>query len=252
MLSRRRPRLLLVLLAAAACLARPAPGRAEARGLWVECEGTNATLDTRERIDQLVERARAGNFNVLYVQVYRHDRAWFNSAIADATPYRTVFSREKMDPLSYLLQKAHAAGIQVHAWMNMFRIGKDLSAPVVRRLGREVVTRDGAGKSLADYKPELLPDGGYWLDPGDKRVCRYLLEVIAELIRKYPGVDGVHLDFIRYPYASATGGSLWAGRRDFGYGAESAARFREWTGLDPLKMELTRENCQAWDNWRRF
>ena len=198
----------------------------------------------------MIDRAKKSGFNILFVQVYRHDRAWFNSVIADASPYRRIIGKEKIDPLAYIIKQGHQAGLEVHAWLNMFRIGKDPRAVVLRRLGKEAVTRDGKGHSLL-YRKDL-PDGGYWLDPGDSGVCKYLLNVISEVIRKYPGIDGIHLDFLRYPYLSPTGGSFWAGRRDLGYGKESVRRFREWTGLDPLKMEITRSSCQSWDDWRRY
>jgi uncharacterized lipoprotein YddW (UPF0748 family) len=224
----------------------------EARGLWVECEGTEQTLSTREGIDRLVRRAEEGGFNLIFAQVYRHDRAWFNSRYADTAPYREILAREKIDPLTYLITRAYRSGIQVHAWMNMFRIGRDRSAPVLKRFGTDVITRDGKGVSLLDYPAANLPDGGYWLDPGDPNVSLYLRHLIAEVIRKYPGLAGVHLDFIRYPFNSPYAGSFWANRHDLGYGKESVLRFREKTGIDPLKMEITRPNCQAWDSWRRL
>ncbi len=218
----------------------------------MECEGTENTLSTREGIDRLVKRAEKGGINLIFAQVYRHDRAWYNTKYADPGPYREILAREKIDPLAYLISRASRAGIEVHAWMNMFRIGRDRKSPVLKRFGDDIVTRDGRGVSLLDYPPADLPDGGYWLDPGDSRVSLYLRHLIAEVIRGYPGLAGVHLDFIRYPYKSAHAGSFWANRRDLGYGKESVRRFREATGLDPLTMEITRTNCQSWDNWRRL
>ncbi len=244
---------LSLLLGLTGLTARAAPPPLkEARGLWVECEGTEQTLSTREGIDRLVQRAREGGFNLIFVQVYRHDRAWFDSRYADTGPYREIAAREKIDPLAYLIERATRSGIQVHAWLNMFRIGRDRTAPVLKRFGTDIITRDGKGVSLLDYPPANLPDGGYWVDPGDSNVSLYLRNIIAEVIRKYPGLAGVHLDFIRYPYNSPYSGSFWANRHDLGYGKESVRRFREQTGIDPLKMEITRPNCQSWDNWRRL
>jgi uncharacterized lipoprotein YddW (UPF0748 family) len=242
------PLLLLISLPLAGSLyAGKAPR--EARGLWVECEGSQGVLYSRKKIDLMIRRAKKSGFNILFVQVYRHDRAWYNSVIADTAPYRRIITKEKIDPLAYIIKEGHRAGLEVHGWLNMFRIGKDARAVVLRRLGKDAVTRDGKGRSLLYRKS--LPDGGYWLDPGDSRVRKYLLNIITEVVRKYPGLDGVHLDFIRYPYFSPTGGSFWAGRHDLGYGEESVRRFRKWTGLNPLKMKITRSNCQAWDDWRR-
>lgn len=229
---------------------RGATALKEARGLWVECEGSQEVLYSRKKIDLMIERAKNSGFNILFVQVYRHDRSWYNSVIADPAPYRRIIKKEKIDPLAYIIKAGHRAGLEVHAWLNMFRIGKDSRAIVLRRLGKKAVTRDGKGRSLLTRKN--LPDGGYWLDPGDSGVRKYLLNIISEVIRKYPGIDGIHLDFLRYPYLSPTGGSFWAGRRDLGYGEESVRRFQAWAGIDPLKMEITRSNCQSWDNWRRY
>ncbi len=243
---------LVFLLAAPASCSRAAPPVQETRGLWVECEGTEKTLSTRDGIDRLVKRAAAGGFNLILVQVYRHDRAWFNSEYADTTPYREIMAREKIDPLAYLIERAGRSGIQVHAWLNMFRIGRDRAAPVLKRFGKDIITRDGKGVSLLDYSSANLPDGGYWLDPGDLNVSLYLRHIIAEVIKKYPGLSGIHLDFIRYPFNSPYAGSFWANRHDLGYGKESVRRYQQSTGIDPLKMEITRANCQSWDNWRRF
>ncbi len=239
----------LPVLAAPAASARPVR---EARGLWVDCEGTERTLDTREGIDRLVSRAAEGGFNLIFAQIYRHDRAWYDSEYADTTPFREISRKEEIDPLAYLVERASERGIQVHAWLNMFRIGRDRKSPVLRRFGEDIVTRDGKGVSLLDYPAARLPDGGYWIDPGDPRVSLYLRHLIAEVIRKYPGISGIHLDFIRYPFNSPYAGSFWANRHDLGYGKESVRRFREKTGIDPLTMEITRSNCQAWDNWRRL
>jgi len=246
----------LILLTFGACLSVSASSPAatptgETRGLWVECEGSQETLSTKAKIEQLIRRAQSSGFNTLFIQVYRHDRAWYNSRYADTVPYRDIVKREKIDPLAYLIPRAHKAGLKVHAWLNMFRIGKDRNAPVLKRFGRDIITRDGKGVSLLNYQPSALPDGGYWLDPGDENVTLYLRNIIAEVVRKYPGLDGIHLDYTRYPFNSPYAGSHWAGRNDLGYGKESVRRFKKWTGVDPITMELTRSNCQAWDNWRR-
>jgi len=229
----------------------PLPPVPEARALWVECEGSQETMSSRKKIDAMVARAKSSGFNILFVQVYRHDRAWFNSSYADAAPYRLALQKEKIDPLAYVLAKAHAAGLEVHAWVNIFRIGKNLQTPILRRLGKNAVTADGEGRSLLRSPPEDLPDGGYWLEPADQSVRVHLFRLIEELVRRYPSLDGIQLDFIRYPYNAPYAGSLWAQRKDFGYGKAAVERYKAETGLNPLSMALTRENCQAWDDWRR-
>ena len=227
------------------------PPLPEARALWVECEGSQETLSSRKKIDDLVARAKSCGFNILFVQVYRHDRAWFNSSYADSAPYRLALKKERIDPLAYVLERGHQAGLEVHAWVNVFRIGKNPQTPILRRLGKSAVSADGSGRSLLRYPLADLPDGGYWLEPADKSVRSHLCRLVEELVRRYPSLDGVQFDFIRYPYGSPTAGSLWAQRKDFGYGKAAVERDKAETGVNPLTMELTRSACQSWDDWRR-
>lgn len=213
----------------------------EVRGLWVECEGTNQTLSSRQKLNEMIQLAKDTGVNTILLQVYRHNRSWYDSKLADPAPFRNC----GFDPLGYTIQEAHKYGIMVHAWMNMYRIGKDLDTPIIRKLGKDIITRDGRGNMP-------VVDGGYWLDPGDLSVQEYLLGLVKEVLLKYPGLDGIHLDFIRYPYTEITPGSQFSNRKDFGYGKASVDRFRAKYGYSPLEMDLTdRERALRWDNWRR-
>jgi uncharacterized lipoprotein YddW (UPF0748 family) len=119
------------------------------------------------------------------------------------------------------------------------------------KLGKDAVTRNGKGVSLLDLPQDKLPDGGYWLDPGDLKVQRFLADVAEEVVRHYPKLDGYHLDFIRIPFDAPYAGSMWDGGKGFGYGKKSVERFRAKTGINPMNMERTRANAQKWDDWRR-
>jgi uncharacterized lipoprotein YddW (UPF0748 family) len=222
------------------------------RGLWVECEGTNSTLSSPKKIRELIALAKYSGTNVIFLQVYRHNRSWYNSSYADTTPFDIINAKYKIDPLSYAINQAHKSGIKVHAWINILRIGKDKNAPVIKQLGKDVVTRNGAGKSLLDYPSAKLPDGGYWLDPGDPAVQTYTLKMVGEIIQKYPLIDGIHLDYIRYPYGELTPGSQFSNKGDLGYGKVSVERFKVRYGFSPMTMDLDNKNAtQQWDDWRR-
>jgi len=225
---------------------------AEVRGLWVECEGSNETLSSPAKLDALIDIAKRSGVNTIFLQVYRHNRSWYNSELADTTPFDVIFNAYKIDPVAYTILKAHKEGIKIHLWINVLRIGKELDTPIIKKLGRDAITRDGRGVSLTQYPVKKLPDGGYWLDPGDLSVRSYTLQVVEELLKKYPDVDGIHLDYIRYSYTDITPGSQFSDRNDLGYGKVSVARFTEKYGYSPLKMDLSDKNLtQQWDDWRR-
>jgi uncharacterized lipoprotein YddW (UPF0748 family) len=231
-------------------------------GLWVEAEGPNRTLDDLGRLEAMVLTAARVGITHLYLQVYRGGRSWYPSSLADDEPYRRALTRQGYDPLQFALGLAHAKGLRVHAWMNLFNLGKYRDGPLQARLGTPAVVRDNRGRSLLDYdnsrppgdegKWVMLDTPGYWLDPGDLQVQASLVALIQELVSRYPALDGVHFDFIRYPYAVPTvPGSRYSDGLDFGYGERSVARFRAETGLSAFAAKDDPAVAQRWDDWRR-
>jgi uncharacterized lipoprotein YddW (UPF0748 family) len=244
-------------------LAPAARAQAPARqGLWVPCEGSVRVLDDPARIDALIADARALGVGDLFVQVYRGGRSWFASDIADATPHTSVRERTGADAFGLLLEKAHGAGLRVHAWMNALSLSERKDAALLERLGgRDAVLVDRRGRSVLDY-PELEvppPDRDWyrmgtrqvWLDPAAPRVGETLAAVVAELVARHPSLDGVHLDYIRHPdVLPFSPGSRFGVGLDFGYGAAARARFERETGLAAPQGDAL-ANADRWDAWRR-
>ncbi len=234
---------------------------ARPRALWVLCEGSQRVLEHPERIPRLLEDARALGATDLFVQVYRGGRAWFDSTRADPTPYRELRARTGRDTLADLLAAAHGAGLRVHAWVNVLSLSNRREAPILRELGRDAVLVDQAGRSLLDY-PDLdvpPPDRRYyrmgtpavWLDPAAPGVAEWLAATFAELLARYP-LDGLHLDYIRYPdVLPFSPGSRFGVGLDLGHGAPTRERFRRETGLEPPSPPDRLGNADAWDAWRR-
>ncbi len=218
-------------------------------------------LDDPARIPRLIADARALGTTDLFVQVYRGGRSWFDSDLADAAPHRRTRDRNGKDALAQLLDAAHANGLRVHAWMNALSLSENRNAALLARLGPDAVQVDRRGRSVLTY-PDLevpAPDRGYyrmgtrqvWLDPAAPSVPDTLAAIVAELVTRYPTLDGVHLDYIRHPdVLPFSPGSRFGVGLDFGYGAASRARFERETGLSaPLGDSLA--NADRFDDWRR-
>lgn len=252
---------MLAALALAPICARAEVPNGPRRGIWVPCEGAVRVLDDASRVDRLIADAKALGTTDLFVQVYRGGRAWFESQIADATPFRAARERSGQDPLAKLIETAHANGLRVHAWMNALSLSENRKATLLARLGPDAVLVDRRGRSVLEY-PDLevpAPDRGWyrmgtrqvWLDPAAPTVPETLAAITAELLARHPGLDGIHLDYIRHPdVLPFSPGSRFGVGLDFGYGAASRARFERETGLTaPLGDVLT--NADRWDAWRR-
>jgi uncharacterized lipoprotein YddW (UPF0748 family) len=250
-------------VAALAPEAAPVPPQAPAprRGLWVLCQGSQRVLEHPERIPELLETARKLAVTDLFVQVQRQGQAWFDSSHADASPYRKILETTGRDTLRELVSAAHAAGLRVHAWVNVLSVAGNREAPIVRELGRDAVQVDRRGRSLLDY-PELeipppesetlrMGTPAVWLDPATPGVVEALAATFGELVERYPELDGLHLDYIRYPdVLPFSPGSRFRVGLDFGYGEPARRRFQAETGLEaPFGDGLV--NANRWDDWRR-
>jgi len=184
-------------------------------------------LLSKAELDDTIKWAVDSNMNVLVVQARRTGDAFYNSSIE---PRSNEIKEEGFDPLGYAVEKGHANGLEVHAWFNVFRVwGSSKTPPYpnhVVNLHPEWINKDFNGKTTAGE--------GCFLDPGIPEVREYTLKVLTEIVKKYD-IDGIMLDYIRYP------------GREWGYSDIAVARFNKQynrTGKPDPKDPL-------WAKWRR-
>ena len=128
-----------------------------------------------------------------------------------------------------LLQAARVRGFRVHAWVNVLSLSTRRDAALIAQLGREAVLVDREGRSVLDYPDFDVPapdrryyrmgTRGIYLDPAVPAVRDRLVSTFVDLLRRYPELDGLHLDYIRSALVSslALGFALGVGL-EFGYG----------------------------------
>jgi uncharacterized lipoprotein YddW (UPF0748 family) len=185
---------------------RPAP---ELRGLWV----VRTALVSAASVDRVVAQAAEGGMNALFVQVRGRGDAFYASSLAPRSTLIESGSAD-LDPLARLIQRARERGMQVHAWVNVLlaaHFGQPLPAIHVLAVHPEwmMVPRSAAAGALG-ASPSALPAlvlraarsdpdvEGYYVSPSAPGAREHLEHVVRELVRSYP-LDGLHLDFIRYP-----------------------------------------------------
>lgn len=210
---------------------QPSTPDREVRALWI----VRDSLKSRQSIRAIIDSMRRNNFNTAMVQVRGRGDALYQS---DFIP-RAAGIEAGLDPLAEFLRIARVHGIAVHAWINVF-LGADITtirtAPPTHILYTRPswFLRDRAGRSMLDYSPAQMRRAdveGAFLDPSQKPVREYNVLVVRELLARYH-VDGLHLDYIRYPFSED------GTDRDFGLGtAQSAARLET---QDTLAMRKAR------------
>ncbi|NJN75772.1 MAG: family 10 glycosylhydrolase [Synechococcaceae cyanobacterium RL_1_2] len=81
------------------------------------------------------------------------------------------------------------------------------------------------------------------LDPGNPEAVSYLLALIEEIVTNY-NLDGLHLDYIRYPFQNLGAKPI------YGYGFESRVEFWEQTNVDPAALAVEDPLWQEWTGFR--
>ncbi len=213
--------LILLLLAATTQPAQAA--QEEWRAFWVVRGGD---LHSEEAIDRVLAVHKNMNFQAAFVQVNGRFEAYYKSSIVPQAPNIP----EGFDPLAYFVERAHQEGIEVHAWINAFTaspfgtFSTDLKHVI--HAHPEWVTHDRTGQSIRDYDAghavvDVIP--AVFLEPGLPEVQTFVAAMVREVAENY-AVDGIHLDYIRYPSP------------DYGYHPDNRRRFEAAYGVDPLDL----------------
>lgn len=216
------------------------------RGVWVTVFSDKKVHYSKRAVSELVSFCAKNGIDHIYFQMYRAGEAWFDSSIAGRTRYNAMVAAADCDPIDFLIAEAQARGIAVHAWINVLSIAQNLNAPIVKKYGLDVLTRDQRGRLPYKYNQG---EDQLFLEPGDERVVRYTLMLVDEIIMRYPGLSGLHLDYIRYPKGTHPGGFLFMHRSgiSYGFGPRNAARFSLVTGKSPSKNPWS----SKWDSWKK-
>ncbi|NED95920.1 family 10 glycosylhydrolase [Phytoactinopolyspora alkaliphila] len=200
------------------------------------------SIYTPQNVDKLVADAQAVNANVLIVQVSRWMDCFCNRS---SFPRTHVAIDPGFDPLDDVIEKAHAAGIEVHAWVNATPAW-NLAAPPENP--EHVVNTHGHDAEGWDNWLNVRVDGKQTaganlrnLDPANPAAVDYVVDGIASIVREYD-VDGINLDYIRYPDDNTVNY-----QSDWGYTAASIDRFQAATG----RTDIPQPTDAQFSDWRR-
>ena len=229
-------------------------------GMWITVFSPARVLYSTREADKMLDTAKKSGVDHIYLQVYRANKAYYNSDILDKTDYNKMSEEAGCDPIARILSQAKKNGIKVYAWINLLSISQNKNAQILKKLGGDILTRDKYGKiPLKSKDPSNTTDKAYiredqiFLEPGDERVRDYLAAIAAEIMTKYPSFGGLHLDYVRYPFAVpfAPGSRFDTHAVSYGYDNVNVRNFKAATGIDARTINGERAPAQKWDNWRR-
>ncbi len=205
------------------------------RAFWID--NLHPGIYNPAQVDELVNNVVRAGANTIIVQVRRHGDAWYNNSFEPRAAEPNLAPAAEFDPLGYIIEKAHAQGIRVHAWL-VVSVACRPTDPLWGNPAHVCTTHgpntQGAERwTTATFKGEQVGD----LDFGHPSALNYLEGVVSHVIQAYPALDGVHWDYIRFAGAS------------YGYNQVSVERFNRAFGR-PLDSRPLPDD-PAWSQWRR-
>ncbi|MGH8793474.1 MAG: family 10 glycosylhydrolase [Stackebrandtia sp.] len=211
------------------------------RGYWVDA--FNPGVYTPEQVKKVVSEASDLNANALVVQTVRRYDCFCNNALYPRTDAAGL-DPEPYDPIAEMIDQAHAAGLEVHAWVNIGTMWNSATPPsspdhVFNQHGPDAEGEDRWINKRVDGA-EFIGDNVH-IDPANPGAVDYIVEGVRSVVDAYD-VDGINLDYVRYPDYNAS-----EQYNDWGYSETSLARFHAATGRD----DVPAPDDAQWSDWRR-
>jgi len=217
------------------------PPGGQFRAYWVDAFGDD--LFDAPRIDAIVASTKAAHLNAIVVQAVRRGDCFCNRASVPRTD-QVGLAPFPFDPLQTLIDKAHAQGIEVHAWViatAMWRSGPTPASPA-HAFNQHGPSATGYANWLMSRDDGVMQSGTDWLvDPGHPDAAQWIVDTATSIVANY-AVDGINLDRIRYP-----DGNSQVGQPTWGYNPVAVARFQQATG----RTDRPVPSDPQWAQWRR-
>lgn len=181
--------------------ADPPAVRREFRAAWI---ATVANIDwpsrpglpadqQRSELLALLDRAVATGLNAVILQIRPCADAFYESPLEPWSAYLSGTMGEAptppYDPLAFAIEAAHARGLELHCWLNPYRV-RHTAAVGPPAATHASVSMPGVVRTYGTY---------LWFDPGEPAAAARFLDVVRDVVGRYD-VDGVHIDDYFYPY----------------------------------------------------
>lgn len=140
--------------------------------------------------DKIISELVAAGFNGLIVRIGTGGEACYDS---DILPY-DIAVKQRGYHLNAILKAGKKYGLDIHAWQILYQC-RNIDTDFVHRMQKEKRLQ----KSFDGQ--ELYTAGGHhmvMLCPSDERNRKHEVETFVEIATRYPGIKGIHYDYVRY------------------------------------------------------
>ena len=156
------------------------------------------TVDGQKKeLCQTLDALVAGNHNAVCLQVRSFCDAIYKSSYEPWAECLTG-TRGKdpgYDPLAYAVEEAHKRGLELHVWVNPFRVTASGT------LSKDDPVWKNAGQWIIKYNNNSF--SGQIIDPGYPEARDYVHKVFMEIVNNYD-IDGILMDDYFYAYGGTS------------------------------------------------
>ena len=149
----------------------------------------------KAEIDEIVKNCADMGFNAVFLQVRPSSDAIYPSEIYPWSRYlcgvQGKAPSDNFDPLEYWVKKCHMYSIDIHAWINPYRVTKGGAAELAE------LSADNPAAVHPDWIVQYS-DGNYYYNPAIPEVRQLVADGVRELLENYE-IDGIHMDDYFYP-----------------------------------------------------
>ncbi|HEY9603068.1 MAG TPA: family 10 glycosylhydrolase, partial [Allocoleopsis sp.] len=214
----------------------------EIRAIWLD-RGTIVKAKSEQDLAKIFDKLAAAGFNTVFFETVNASYPIYPSRVA---PEQNPLTRG-WDPLAAAVKLAHERKMELHAWVWAFAAANQRHNAILNQPANYPgpVLKAHPDWAMFDRQGRLFASDTKkaFFDPANPEVRRYLLALIEEIATRYD-VDGIQLDYIRYPFQDVQG------KQSYGYGQAARQIFKEQTGYDPIKVYPS--NRELWQKWTNF
>lgn len=169
----------------------------EFRGAWMHTVfqsqySRQSTAENKAYLCRQLDSLRLCGCNAIVFQVRPQADALYPSQLEPWSRHLTgtagVAPSPMWDPLKFMVDEAHARGMELHAWLNPYRV---TTSP------GEMLPKE----HIYHRHPErfLEYDGKLYFDPALAENREFIVSVVDDIVSRYD-VDAIHMDDYFYPY----------------------------------------------------
>ncbi len=171
----------------------------EMRGIWISYGELSTAFEGnfKNEIAVMFDNIKGLGLNTVFVHTRAFCDAFYPSKLFPWSAYITGTEGVSpgFDPLKIMIDEAKKRGLEIHAWLNPYRVSyktEDVSTLANSSYVKQYMAKNPNSTFAVAY------DGGLYLNPANPDAEKLIIDGVKEILDAYD-VDGIHFDDYFYP-----------------------------------------------------